>query len=79
MKLHMCQTFQVQRKIKEIAQEIVDTTVLAKVNTGDMIAIEPMYHCKCLATYYNKVRNEKPISDMQQENEITSGNAKYQL
>ena len=42
-----------------------------------MITIEAKYHCKCLAAYYNKNRNEQPTSVMQQENEITAGNAKY--
>ena len=78
MKLHMCQTFQVQQKIEEIAQEIGETKVLVKLSVGNMNAIEAKYHCRCFAACYNKVRNEQPTSDMQQENEITSGNAKYQ-
>ena len=49
MKLHLCPIFQVQRKIEEIAQEIGDTKVLAKLSAGDMIATEAKYHCKCLA------------------------------
>ena len=46
MKLHMCQTFQTQRKTEAIAQEIRDTKVLAKHSAGDMIAIKAlqMYH-----------------------------------
>ena len=44
MKLHMCLTFQVQRKIEAIAQEIADTNVLAKLSAGDMITIDhPQY------------------------------------
>ena len=59
MKMHMCQTFQVQQKIEEITQE--------------------KYHFRCLAAYYNKVRNKQPSSDIQKENEvITKGNGKYQ-
>ena len=59
MKISMCQTFQVQQKIEEIAQE--------------------KYHFRCLAAYYNKVRNKQPSSNMQKENEvITKGSAKYQ-
>ena len=46
MKLHMCQTFQAQRKTEAIAQEIRDTKVLAKLSAGDTIAIKAlqMYH-----------------------------------
>ena len=64
MKLHLCQIFQVQRMIEEIAQEIGDTKVFAKLSAGDMIAIEAKYHCKCLAAYYKKKRNEQPTSVM---------------
>ena len=79
MKMHLCQVFQVQRKIEEIAQEIRDIKVLAKLSLGDMIAIEERTdHCKCLAAYYNKKRNKQLTSVMQQENEITTGNAKCQ-
>ena len=59
MKLHMRQTFQVQRKIEEIALQIGDTEVLAKFSAGDMIAIETKYHCKCLAASYTKVRDNR--------------------
>ena len=72
MKLHLCQTFQFQRKIEEIADKISDTESLAKVSTSGMIAIEVKYHCKCPATYCNKARNEHPSTGMQQENEITT-------
>ena len=77
MKLHLCQIFQVQRKTEEIVQEIGHTKILAKLSTGDMITIEVKYHCKCLAAYYNKNRNEQRTSVMQQENEISAGNSKY--
>ena len=60
MKLHMRQTFQVQWVIEEIAQKIGDTKILAKFSTSDMIPIEAKYHCKCLAAYYNQLRNEQP-------------------
>ena len=40
MELHLCQTFQVQWKVEEIAQEIENTKVLAELSAGDMIAIE---------------------------------------
>ena len=65
MKLHLCKTFQVQRNIEEIAQEIGDTKILAKLSAGDMFAIEAKRHCKCLAAYYNKKKNEQPTSVMQ--------------
>ena len=83
MKLHMRQTFQVQWEIEEIAQKIGDTKILAKLSTSDMIPIEAKYHCKCLAAYYNRDMNnqkeyEIETGKMQQENEITGSNAKYQ-
>ena len=65
MKLHLCQTFQVQRKIEEIADKISDIKVLTKVSASGMIAIEVKYRCKCPATYCNKARNEQPSTSMQ--------------
>ena len=62
MKLHIRQTFQGQREIEEIALEIGDTKVLAKLSAGDMIAIETKYHCKCLAVSYTKMRNNHPLT-----------------
>ena len=62
MKLHMRQTFQVQQKIEEIALDIGDKKGLAKLSADDMIAIETKYHCKCLTAYYNKVRNNHPLT-----------------
>ena len=73
MKLHLCQTFQVQRKILETADRISDTKVLTKVSANGMIAIEVKYHCKCPVTYCNKAKNEQPSTGMQQENETTTG------
>ena len=72
MKLHLCQTFQLQQKIEEIADRISDTKVLAKGSASDMIAIEVKCHCQCPATYCNKARNKQPSTGMQQENEITT-------
>ena len=52
MKLQLYQTFQVQRKIEEIVQEIGDTKVLAKLSAGDRIAIKLKYYCTKILLYY---------------------------
>ena len=44
MKLHTRQTVQVQREIEEIALEIGNTKVFAKLSLGDIIAIETKFH-----------------------------------
>ena len=51
-------TFSVDRRVRKIATETNDTTILAKLSQGDMITIEAHYHTKCLISYYNKSRTK---------------------
>ena len=44
----------VSHRVRDIARETEDTKILAKLSEGDMVAIESLYHCKCLVAYYNK-------------------------
>ncbi len=37
-----------------------DTALLAKLATGDMLAIEAKYHQNCLSSLYNRARQEAP-------------------
>ena len=56
--LHLVTTFSVNRRVRKIATETNDTTILAKLSQGNMIAIEAHYHTKCLISYYNKLRTK---------------------
>ena len=56
--LHLVTTFSVDRRERKIATETNDTTILAKLSQGDMIAIEAHYHTKCFISYCNKSRTK---------------------
>ena len=49
----------------QIATETNDTTILAKLSQGNMIAIEAHYHTECPISYYNKslTKNEESQRD----------------
>ena len=40
--------------------DVGDTALLAKLATGEMIAIETKYHENCLRSLYNRARQEAP-------------------
>ena len=54
--LHLSSTFQLDKNVRRCATELNDTNLLAKLSAGDMISQDAMYHTKCLANLYNKVR-----------------------
>ena len=63
--LHSVTTFSVDRRVRKIATETNDTTILAKLSQGDMIAIEAHYHTECPISYCNKslTKNEENQRD----------------
>ena len=58
-KLHRCEIFAVNQKVRKIAHELGDTAVVAKLSERDMIATETMYHSRCLVNYYNRCRYQQ--------------------
>ena len=46
--------------------------LLAKLSSGDMIAIEAKYHAKCLVSLYNDVRSLEIKSKSEDENSMSS-------
>ena len=53
-RINIYETFAINRKVRKIAQELEDTTIMAKLSEGDIIATESIYHAKCLVNYYNR-------------------------
>ena len=43
--------------IRKMATELQDTSLLARISGGDLIAIEAKYHFNCLSTFKNKYRS----------------------
>ena len=56
-KLHEYSTFSSGNTLKNMALEMQDTTLTAKLSAGDVIAIEAKYHLQCLTAYRNKYRS----------------------
>ena len=57
--LHSALTFEVDKKVRECAALLNDGRLIAKLTSGDMIAIEAKYHSKCLVSLYNRARSLK--------------------
>ena len=54
--LHSASTYDIDMKVHRCAIELEDTALLAKLEPGDMIALEAKYHQKCLANLYSRTR-----------------------
>ena len=62
--LHNASTYDVDAKVRRCAIVLEDTALLAKLEPGDMIALEAKYHRRCLVNLYNRARALEPtISD----------------
>ncbi|KAL7407599.1 hypothetical protein ABVT39_010851 [Epinephelus coioides] len=55
-------------QIRECAELLQDTELLAQLSSGDMFALGAKYHNKCLVGFYNRVRKHK-TQQMQETNE----------
>ena len=47
-------TRKIDTRVRECANVLQDTALLAKLSTGDLVALEAKYHAKCLVALYNK-------------------------
>lgn len=54
--LHKPSTFEIDNKVRKYAIDLQDTKLLSKLAGGAMVAIDAVYHSKCLVTYYNRAR-----------------------
>ena len=52
--LHKASTFVVDFKVRTFVTELCDTKLVAKLDCGDMVAIDAQYHAKCLAKLYKR-------------------------
>lgn len=55
-KLHKAETKDIDSTVRECAIEMRDSKLLAKLATGDMVAIDAMYHLNCLTELRNRLR-----------------------
>ena len=53
------ETMSLDSRVRQIAKELRDTKLLAKLPGGDMVAIDAQYHLRCLAAFYGRGRYRK--------------------
>ena len=70
--LQRVSTFELDRKVRESAMRLKRNDLLAKLLSGDMIAIEAKYHAKCLVSLYNDVRSLEIKSKSEEEKSMSS-------
>jgi len=49
-------THDIDVRVQKCAIQLQDTNLLAKLASGDLVALEARYHTKCLAKLYNRAR-----------------------
>ena len=54
--LRLASTLELDKKVRECAILLNDSKLIAKLSTGDLIAIEAKYHPACLVKLYNRAR-----------------------
>jgi len=55
-KLHKFSTLQTDTNVQTMAKDLQDTTLLARIEGGDLIALEAKYHLSCLINLRNRHR-----------------------
>ena len=53
--MHKASTENIDSRIRECAIKLCDTSLLAKLATPDMHALDAQYHRKCLTSLYNSI------------------------
>ena len=56
-KLHQCATMELDCDLRKIAKDLQDTAMIAKLSSGDLVAIEAKYHFNCLSAYKSQHRS----------------------
>ena len=77
--VHEAATFQINKRVRACAVLLEDTELLAKLSTGDMVALEAKYHSKCLAGLYNRATTVKSDGESIDEMNAFSGIAFAEL
>jgi hypothetical protein len=55
--LHEFRTLGADKNIRQMATDLQDTAVLAKIAAGDVVAVDGMYHLNCLTEFRNRHRS----------------------
>ena len=77
--LHHASTFGLDARVRECALQLQDQNLLAKLSTGDLIALEAKYHVQCLVSLYNRARQTKGSDEKKDSCTINQGIALAEL
>ena len=55
--LHAVSTFNVESKVRRCAYQLSDEILISKLNGGDMVALDAMYHAPCLTDLYRRAKD----------------------
>ena len=70
--LQRASTFELDGKVRESAMKLKRKDLLAKLSSGDTIAIEAKYHAMCLVALYNDVCKLEIKSKSEEEKSMSS-------
>ncbi len=56
--LHEFQTLEIDKTVRQMALELQETDVMARMEGGDLIALEAKYHLQCLTELRNRYRSQ---------------------
>jgi hypothetical protein len=57
-KLHQVTTFEMDKTVRKYAYDTLDTGLLAKLSSGDLVSQEAMYHLKCYRELFHNARSQ---------------------
>ena len=57
------ETMSLDSRVRQIAEELRDTKLLAKMSGGDMVAVDARYHLRCLAAFCGREKSRKRRSN----------------
>jgi len=57
--LHEFRTLEADQSVRKIATELQDAELMARMEGGDLVALEAKYHLACLTTIRNRYRSSK--------------------
>ena len=67
---HTAATANLDENVRKIATELRDSTLLAKLSSGDMTALDAIYHKRCLTKLYTRYRSYIRVKE-------STGNSEY--
>jgi len=62
-------TFEADGRVRQMAKDLEDDSLIAKISGGDLIALEAKYHLECLTSYRNRHRSVKRAENRDTEEE----------